>query len=76
VFEGIDVFALPGTSANHPLLTLDNVILTPHCAGSSVESSLDSKLRGARNAAAVLAGKWPPSVVNPNVLPRFPLSHD
>ena len=46
VFEGIDVFALPGTPADHPLLSLDNVILTPHCAGSSVESTLDSKLRG------------------------------
>lgn len=74
VFEGIDVFALPGTPADHPLLNLDNVILTPHCAGSSVESTLDSKLRGARNAAAVLSGQWPPSVVNPSVLPRFPLA--
>jgi D-3-phosphoglycerate dehydrogenase len=73
VFEGIDVFALPGTPANHPLLSLDNVILTPHCAGSSVESTLDSKLRGARNAAAVLSGQWPVSVVNPSVQPRFPL---
>jgi D-3-phosphoglycerate dehydrogenase / 2-oxoglutarate reductase len=74
VFEGIDVFALPGTPAKHPLLELDNVILTPHCAGSSVESTLDSKVRGARNAAAVLAGKWPAAVVNPGVRPRVPLS--
>jgi D-3-phosphoglycerate dehydrogenase len=73
VFEGIDVFALPGTPADHPLLTLDNVILTPHCAGSSVESTLDSKVRGARHAAAVLSGEWPPFVVNPGVQPRFPL---
>jgi phosphoglycerate dehydrogenase-like enzyme len=73
VFEGIDVFALPGTPANHPLLELDNVILTPHCAGSSVESTLDSKVRGARNAAAVLAGRWPASVVQPGVRPRVPL---
>ena len=74
VFEGIDVFALPGTVAKHPLLELDNVILTPHCAGSSVESSLDSKSRGARHAAEVLLGRWPPHVVNPKVQPRFPLS--
>jgi D-3-phosphoglycerate dehydrogenase len=76
VFEGIDVFALPGTPANHPLLSLDNVILTPHCAGSSVESTLDSKIRGARNAAMALSGKWPPSVVNPDVRPRFELSRE
>ncbi|HKB05380.1 MAG TPA: C-terminal binding protein [Gemmataceae bacterium] len=73
VFEGIDVFALPGTRPDHPLLELDNVILTPHSAGSSVESTLDSKLRGARNAAAVLAGKWPAAVVNSAVRPRSAL---
>jgi D-3-phosphoglycerate dehydrogenase len=73
VFEGIDVFALPGTPPRHALLELDNVILTPHCAGSSVESTLDSKVRGARNAAAVLLGRWPPHVVNLEVQPRFSL---
>lgn len=75
VFEGIDVFARPGTPAAHPLLELDNVLLTPHCAGSSVESSLDSKTRGARHAALVLGGLWPPHVVNPSVQPRWPLTH-
>ena len=47
VFDGINVFAEPGPPPAHPLYELDNVILTPHCAGSSVESSLDSKRRGA-----------------------------
>lgn len=74
VFEGIDVFARPGTPSAHPLLSLDNVLLTPHCAGSSVESSLDSKTRGAQNAALVLRGRWPPHVVNPSVQPRWPLA--
>lgn len=73
VFEAIDVFALPGTPAAHPLLELDSVILTPHCAGSSVESSRESKVRGARNAANVLLGIRPQFVVNPAVVPRFPL---
>jgi D-3-phosphoglycerate dehydrogenase len=73
VFEGIDVFALSGTPPSHPLLTLDNVILTPHCAGSSVESTCASKVRGVRNAAEVLRGRWPHHVVNPGVVPRLPL---
>jgi D-3-phosphoglycerate dehydrogenase / 2-oxoglutarate reductase len=73
VFEGIDVFGLPGTAPQHALLDLDNVILTPHCAGSSVESTLDSKVRGAHNAALVLQGRWPLFVVNPEVRPRWPL---
>jgi D-3-phosphoglycerate dehydrogenase / 2-oxoglutarate reductase len=70
VFEGIDVFAPPGRRPQHPLLELDNVILTPHCAGSSVESTRDSKVRGTRNAVDVLHGRWPGHVVNPEVVPR------
>jgi D-3-phosphoglycerate dehydrogenase / 2-oxoglutarate reductase len=70
VFDGIDVFALPGD----PLLELDNVLLTPHCAGSSVESAIDSKTRGARHAAEVLLGRWPRHLVNPEVVPRYTLS--
>ncbi len=73
VFEAIDVFAPPGAPARHALLELDNVIATPHCAGSSVESTRESKLRGARHAAAVLCGLWPAHVVNPQVVPRLPL---
>jgi D-3-phosphoglycerate dehydrogenase / 2-oxoglutarate reductase len=73
VFEGLDVFALDGGRPNHPLLELDNVILTPHCAGSSVESTRESKVRGVRNAVDVLQGRWPRHVVNPGVQPRWPL---
>lgn len=70
VFDGINVFAEPGPPPVHPLYDLDNVILTPHCAGSSVESSYDSKHRGARNAALVLSGQMPESIVNPEVILR------
>ena len=68
VFDGINVFASPGPPPSHPFYELENVLMTPHCAGSSVESSLDSKTRGARNAALVLAGERPPHIVNPEVL--------
>jgi D-3-phosphoglycerate dehydrogenase len=73
VFASIDVFAAPGAPPSHPLLELDNVIATPHCAGSSVESTRESKLRGARHAAQVLQGQWPDHVVNPKVVPRTAL---
>ena len=72
VFDGINVFAEPGPPPAHPLFELDNVLLTPHCAGSSVESSLDSKTRGARNAALVLSGQRPQHIVNPEVLEMTP----
>ncbi len=74
VFEGIDVFTLTGGPPSHPLLEQDNVILTPHSGGSSVESTLESKLRGARHAVDVLQGRWPPHVVNPDIVPRYPLT--
>ena len=73
VFASIDVFAPPGAPVRHPLLELDNVMATPHCAGSSVESSRESKVRGARHAAQVLGGWWPTHVVNPEVGPRHRL---
>jgi D-3-phosphoglycerate dehydrogenase len=75
VFQDIDVFALNGEPVAHPLFELDNVLLTPHCAGSSVESTIESKSRGARHAAEVLAGYWPEHVVNRSVQPKFPLKH-
>jgi D-3-phosphoglycerate dehydrogenase / 2-oxoglutarate reductase len=74
VFETLDVFAPPGLPRSHPLLELNNVLATPHCAGSSVESTHESKLRGAKHAADVLQGRWPPFVVNSEVTPRFRLS--
>jgi D-3-phosphoglycerate dehydrogenase / 2-oxoglutarate reductase len=74
VFETIDVFAPPGPPPSHPLLELDNVLATPHCAGSSVESTYESKLRGARHVADVLLGRWPPHIVNVGVVPRWSLS--
>jgi phosphoglycerate dehydrogenase-like enzyme len=74
VFEGIDVFSAQHNPARHALLELDNVILTPHCAGSSVESTRESKIRGVRHAADVLLGHWPRYVVNPEVQPRWPLT--
>ncbi len=73
VFENIDVFAPPGTPPKHPLMDLDNVIATPHCAGSSVESTRESKVRGALHAAQVLRGEWPAHLVNAGVSPRWML---
>jgi D-3-phosphoglycerate dehydrogenase len=67
VFEQIDVFAEPGPPPTHPLFELDNVILTPHCAGSSVESGIDSQRDGTQNVVDVLYGRRPKHVVNPEV---------
>lgn len=74
-FEQIDVHALREGPVHHPLLELDNVVLTPHVAAFSVESGQDVARGAVENVVAVLSGYWPDpeNVVNPEVVPRFPL---
>jgi D-3-phosphoglycerate dehydrogenase len=78
-FESIDVFAdrladrlVPGL---HPLSDMDNVILTPHVAAGSVQSSQDMRTTTIQNVVDILSGRWPAAenIVNPTVIPRFPL---
>ena len=75
-FEGIDVFVEEEKPPKHPFLSLDNVILTPHVGAISVQAMQDVTDGGLGNAAAVLSGYWPPAgnLVNPEVVPRFPLT--
>ena len=75
-FEGIDVFVQEERPPDHPLLSLKNVILTPHVGAISVQAMQDVSDGGIANAAAVLSGYWPPpeNIVNPYVEPRFPLA--
>ena len=74
-FEQIDPFTEIEVPPSHPLLTLDNVILTPHVAAASVQSARNVSLGGIQNMVSVLNGHWPPAgnIVNPDVVPRFPL---
>ncbi len=74
-FEAIDVFVEEERPPDHPLLSLDNVILTPHVGAISVQAMEDVSDGGIANAAAVLSGYWPPpeNLVNPGVEPKFPL---
>ena len=74
-FEGINIFTEHEAPPDHPLLGLDNVILTPHVAAGSVQSREDQMRGGVENAVAILQGRWPPQahIVNPTVIPRFAL---
>jgi glyoxylate reductase len=76
-FERIDIFDEHESPPIHPLLELDNVILTPHIAAGSVQATQDQMRGGVENVVAVLRGCWPPEahVVNPDVVPAVPLRH-
>ncbi len=69
----LDVFEPERLPVDHPLLALPNLIATPHVAFYSEESVRELQVQAAQNVAAVLSGRRPLSVVNPEVLalPRW-----
>lgn len=49
----------------HPaLLTMENVVLTPHIGGAALESRIEARLLAARNVVNVLQGRAPLTPVN------------
>ena len=74
-FEHINPFDEDERPPKHPLLELDNVILTPHVAGLSVEAKQDVARGGVENLVSILCGQWPrpEHIVNAGVAPRIPL---
>ncbi len=68
---GIDVFEPEPPPPDHPLLQLDNVLVSPHIAG--VTSATMSKLSNGvvQQVTQVLRGERPPRLVNPEVWEAF-----
>ena len=56
---GLDVWDVEPPPKDHPLLTLPNVIATPHVAGNTFETQERSALRVAQQAVDFLQGKPP-----------------
>jgi phosphoglycerate dehydrogenase-like enzyme len=67
---GLDVFANEPIPAGHPLLEMDNVVLTPHLIARSEECVRNTSISACRNVLAVQQGTAPPYVANPEVLSR------
>jgi len=63
---GLDVLEVEPTPEDNPLLDMDNVLVTPHLAGFSVEAGEKSRLFALGNAARVVRGEEPESVVLPD----------
>jgi D-3-phosphoglycerate dehydrogenase / 2-oxoglutarate reductase len=59
----LDVFATEPVPAGHPLLALDNVLLSPHIAGSSEQALAATAAQVARVILGFLRGRTPPNLI-------------
>jgi glycerate dehydrogenase len=66
---GLDVFAPLPLPPDHPLLGLDNVVLTPSTAWNTIDGTLRNVKRAVSNVLAFIAGD-PVDIVNPAALGR------
>jgi D-3-phosphoglycerate dehydrogenase len=66
----VDVLEQEPPDADNPLLTMANVVVTPHVASATTRMRPETRRRVGREVAMVLRGSWPLSCVNPSVLPR------
>jgi len=67
---GLDVLETEPIDPAHPLLRMEQVIVTPHAAWYSEEGRSDLKRRAAEEAVRVLRGERPRHCVNPEVFAR------
>jgi D-3-phosphoglycerate dehydrogenase len=56
---------------DHPLLQFDNVIVSPHTAGVTVETRGNMARIAAEQLLDALDGKRPPRIINPEVWPVY-----
>ncbi len=68
---GLDVWDLEPPPASHPLMQFDNVLVSPHTAGVTLESRKNIATIAAEQLLDVLAGKRPPRLLNPEVWPEY-----
>jgi D-3-phosphoglycerate dehydrogenase len=54
--------------AGHPLIALDNVVLTPHIGGATYDTEANHTTLIANGLTELLDGKVPSNCVNPEVL--------
>ena len=62
---GLDVLEVEPTPPDNPLFDLDNVVITPHMAGQSVETALRAANFACANILRVLSGEEAESLVTP-----------
>lgn len=68
---GCDVWFKEPPEPAHPLLSLDNVLASPHTAGVTHESRRQVAVYAAEQLIDIFAGRRPPRLVNPEAWPDF-----
>ena len=66
----LDVYEHFRLTPGHELFALDNVILTPHLAGMTVECGARMAMEAAKEMLCMLAGQPPKNFVNPECIDR------
>ncbi|MGE3270616.1 MAG: C-terminal binding protein [Chloroflexota bacterium] len=70
---GLDVLEEEPPAPDNPLLSMENVLVTPHTAFYSDEAFIASRVRIGEEIAAILSGKRPRNCANPSVLEKLGL---
>jgi len=65
---GLDHFVGEHLPTDHPLISMTNVVLTPHIGGATYDTESNHSKRIADGLAELLAGGRPDNLVNPEVL--------
>jgi D-3-phosphoglycerate dehydrogenase len=65
---GLDHFVGEHLPVDHPLVAMDNVVLTPHIGGATYDTEANHSRLIADDLARLLAGERPVHIVNPEVL--------
>ena len=72
---GLDVLSVEPPPPDHPLLLMDNVIVTGHSAASTIEASHDWVAEWKSTLESILNAEMPSSCVNPSVKPKLELRY-
>jgi D-3-phosphoglycerate dehydrogenase len=65
---GLDVFSIePPHPDNNPLLSLSNIIVTPHLGSGAIESLIKMATHAAEDIVRVLNGERPKDPINPEI---------